>query len=113
MAKEVLRKQLWQIADFSGVEVITYCVMDNHFHTIVRVPDREKVMISDKELMRRCRVRYFTDGAALGSEEFVQGIFEEFRSQFGAKRRRGPRQMKGSDWEGLTVLRDLRREVFG
>ena len=303
VAKEVLRKQLWQIADFSGVEVITYCVMDNHFHTIVRVPDREKVMISDKELMRRyrvlypkptayqhadakvlemklledgeeakvlrkqllermhdvsqfmktlkqrfsiwynrthnrvgtlwserfkstlvegtdaalritaayidlnpvrakivedpkeyrwsgygeamggfvgarqgicesmrriegeemswrkaaseyrkllyckgaspsprggakisdkewkkvileggkvpvaaalrCRVRYFTDGAALGSEEFVQGIFEEFRSQFGAKRKSGPRQMKGSDWEGLTVLRDLRREVFG
>ena len=58
VAKEVLRKQLWQIADFSGVEVITYCVMDNHFHTIVRVPDREKVMISDKELMRRYRVLY-------------------------------------------------------
>ena len=58
VAKEVLRKQLWQIADFSGVEVITYCVMDNHFYTIVRVPDREKVMISDKELMRRYRVLY-------------------------------------------------------
>ncbi len=303
VAKEVLRKELWQIADFSGVEVITYCIMSSHFHVMVRIPDRESVMISDKELMRRyrvlypmptayqqadakvlemklledgedakelrkqllermhdvsqfmktlkqrfsiwynrshnrvgtlwserfkstlvegtdaamriaaayidlnpvrakivkdpkeyrwsgygeamggsadarqgicesirrfdgeelswrkaaseyrkllyckgaspspsggakiaddewrrvieaggkvpvaaalrCRVRYFTDGAVLGSEEFVQGIFEEFRSQFGAKRKSGPRRMKGSDWEGLTVLRDLRREVFG
>ena len=60
----------------------------------------------------RCRVRYFADGAVLGSEEFVQGIFEEFRSQFGAKRKSGPRRMKGSDWEGLTVLRDLRAVVL-
>ena len=303
VAKEVLRKQLWQIADFSGVEVITYCILSSHFHVLARIPDRENVMISDKELMRRyrvlypeptryqqadakvlemklledgeeakalrkqllermhdvsqfmktlkqrfsiwynrshnrvgtlwserfkstlvegtdaalritaayidlnpvrakivddpkdyrwscygeamggfsrarygicesirrfeetevswrkaaseyrkllyckgaspspsggakisdehwrkvieeggkvpvaaalrCRVRYFTDGAVLGSEEFVQEIFEEFRNQFGAKRKSGPRRMKGSDWEGLTVLRDLRREVFG
>ena len=303
MAKEVLRKQLWQIADFSGVEVISYCLLSSHFHVLARVPDRESVVISDKELMRRyrvlypkptpyqqadakvlemklledgeegkalrkqllarmhdvsqfmktlkqrfsiwynrshnrvgtlwserfkstvvegtdaalritaayidlnpvrakivndpkdyrwsgygeamggfararhgicesirrsdreeidwrkaaseyrkllyckgaspspsggatipdeewrkviqgggkvpvaaalrCRVRYFTDGAVLGSEGFVQGVFEEFRSQFGAKRKSGPRRMKGSDWEGLTVLRELRREVFG
>ena len=303
VAKEVLRKQLWQIADFSGVEVITYCVMSSHFHVQIRVPDRERMKVSDQELMRRyrvlyprptpyqqadakvlemkllengeeaaalrkqllermhdvsqfmktlkqrfsiwynrthnrvgtlwserfkstlvegtdaairitaayielnpvrakivsdpkdyrwsgygeamggsvrarhgieesirrsrseelnwrkasseyrkllyckgaspspsggttipdekwrnviqkggkvpvaaalrCRVRYFTDGAVLGSEEFVQGIFLEFKSQFGTKRKSGPRQMKGSDWEGLTVLRDLRREVFG
>ncbi len=303
MAKEVLRKQLWQIADFSGVEVITYCLLNSHFHALVQVPDRESVVISDKELMRRyrvlypkptpyqqadakvlemklledgeegkalreqllarmhdvsqfmktlkqrfsiwynrshnrvgtlwserfkstlvegtdaalritaayidlnpvrakivddpkdyrwsgygeamggnararrgicesirhsdreeirwrkaaseyrkllyckgalrspsggatipdeewrkviqsggkvpvaaalrCRVRYFTDGAVLGSEGFVQGVFEEFRSQFGAKRKSGPLRMKGSDWEGLTVLRELRREVFG
>lgn len=23
--KEMLRKMLWQVADFSGVEVLTYC----------------------------------------------------------------------------------------
>ena len=37
-AKEVLRKMIWQVADFSGVEVLTYCVMSNHFHVLVRVP---------------------------------------------------------------------------
>ena len=54
--KEVLRKMIWQIADFSGVEVLTYCVMSNHFHVLVRVPERGDV--SDAELMRRYRVLY-------------------------------------------------------
>ena len=58
VAKEVLRKQLWQIADFSGVEVITYCVMSSHFHVQIRVPDRERMKVSDQELMRRYRVLY-------------------------------------------------------
>ena len=302
-AKEQLRKQLWQIADFSGVEVITYCIMSSHFHVLVGVPDKEAAGVTDRELMRRyrvlypkptryqeadlmvlgkkrlanaeeaegvrrrllgrmhdisqfmktlkqrfstwynrthdregtlwserykstlvegtgaalritsayidlnpvrakvvddpkeyrwsgygeamegsvrarrgicesvgcadddeinwttaareyrkllyceaadpsssggetvpeekwrkvmreggkvpvaaalrCRVRYFTDGAVLGSEEYVAQIFEEFRSHFGPRRKSGPRPMKGSDWEGLMVMRDLRKEVFG
>ena len=53
---EVLRKMLWQVADFSGVEVLTYCIMSNHFHVLVRVDDGQK--ISDAELMRRYKVLY-------------------------------------------------------
>ncbi|MEO0510984.1 MAG: transposase, partial [Verrucomicrobiota bacterium] len=29
--KEVLRKMFGQVADFCGVELLTYCVMSNHF----------------------------------------------------------------------------------
>ncbi len=304
VSKERLRRQLWQVADFSGVEVLTYCLMNNHFHVLVRVPDKEESVLSDRELLRRytvlypeptphqpmtvkylravlkrkgreaalwrrrllarmhdvsefmktlkqrytiwynhshdrygtlwaerfkstivegreaalrvtaayidlnpvragivedpkdyrwsgygeavggnpdaregiaeavsgsyggplkwreasreyrqllyckgsleapkeslrgripteawikameeggklpiaaalrCRVRYFTDGAVLGSKAFVESFFFEYRDQFGKKRRSGARKMKGSDWEGLTVVRDLRREVF-
>jgi len=54
--KEVLRKMLWQVADFCGVELLTYCIMSNHFHVLLRVPDR--ATISDKELLRRYRVLY-------------------------------------------------------
>ncbi len=305
VSKERLGKQLWQVADFSGVEMLTYCVMSNHFHVLIRVPDREEVVLSDRELVRRygvlypertayqtmtvkylaavlkrggeeaqmwrrrllarmhdvsefmktlkqrytiwynqsherygtlwaerfkstivegkeaalrvtaayidlnpvragivedpkdyrwsgygeavggriearegiaeavsasygrllkwreasreyrqllyctgslgapqeslrgripteawikvmeeggklpiaaalrCRVRYFTDGAVLGSKEYVESIFSQYRDRFGSKRRSGARKMKGSDWEGMTVVRDLRREVFG
>ncbi|MBL9214307.1 MAG: transposase, partial [Opitutaceae bacterium] len=29
VAKEVLRKQLWQVADYTGVEIITYAILSN------------------------------------------------------------------------------------
>ena len=54
--KEILRKMLWQVADFCGVEILTYCVMSNHFHVLVRVP--EKGPVSDAELLRRFKVLY-------------------------------------------------------
>lgn len=56
--KEVFRKQLWQVADFCGVRVLTYCLMSNHIHVLVDVPDRTEVSVSDAELMRRYRVLY-------------------------------------------------------
>ena len=54
--KEVLRKMLWQAADFCGVEILTYCVMSNHFHVLLRVP--EACGLSDSELLRRYKVLY-------------------------------------------------------
>jgi len=54
--KEILRKMIRQVADFCGVEVLTYCIMTNHFHVLVRVPDGEQV--SDVELKRRYKVLY-------------------------------------------------------
>lgn len=58
--KEVLRKMIWQVADFSGVEVLTYCVMANHFHVLVRVPavTASGQDVSDEELLRRYQVLY-------------------------------------------------------
>ena len=57
MEKEVLRKMIWQVADFSGIRVITYAVMKNHFHLFVEVPKKGSE-ISDEELVRRFRVLY-------------------------------------------------------
>ena len=61
----------------------------------------------------RCRVRYFCDGAILGSVAFVNGLFESHRWRFGPKRSSGARKMRGGDWGELRVLRDLRKEVVG
>ncbi|MET3873265.1 transposase [Puniceicoccus vermicola] len=54
--REVLRKMIWQVADFSGIRVVTYAVMKNHFHVLVEVP--AEVSISDEELVRRYRRLY-------------------------------------------------------
>ncbi len=54
--KEVLRKMIWQVADFCGVEVLTYCILSNHFHVLIRVDDGLEV--TDRELLRRYKLLY-------------------------------------------------------
>lgn len=56
VAKEVLRKQLWQVADYCGVQILTYAILANHFHVLVRVPQASEV--TDQELLRRYEVLY-------------------------------------------------------
>jgi hypothetical protein len=68
--------------------------------------------ISLKEALR-IRVRYFSDGAVMGSKSFVEKVFEANRQQFGSKRKTGARKMRGANWESLHVIRDLRGNLLG
>jgi len=54
--REVLRQQIWKVAEFCGIKVLTYQVMINHFHLLAHVP--KKVTISDEDLLRRHRALY-------------------------------------------------------
>ena len=65
------------------------------------------------EVLRR-KVRYFCDGAALGSAGFVEEVCEGLRTsgRIGAARKSGARRLRGSDWGELRVLRDLQVRVF-
>ena len=42
--KEAMVKLIGKMARFCGIEVLTYCVMGNHFHLLVRVWDKETWM---------------------------------------------------------------------
>ena len=62
----------------------------------------------------RCRVRYFTDGAVIGSKEFVNEAFASARERFGAKRKDGARTMRGSGSGAkglLWSIRDLHKGI--
>ena len=78
--KEILRKIIWQVADFSGVEVLTYCVLSNHFHVLIRVMGDQ--VVSDAELMRRFRVlcpkptKYQTESAKVMESQLCAGGVE-------------------------------------
>ena len=61
----------------------------------------------------RCRIRYFSGAAAIGSREFVEGVFKNQRDQFSTGRKTGARRMKGLADAELFVLRDLQLDVFG
>jgi putative transposase len=39
--KEALRRIIWRMAEFSGIKVVTYCLMSNHFHLLAEVPHRD------------------------------------------------------------------------
>ncbi len=59
------------------------------------------------------RVRYLTDGGAIGGGDFLQEVFEENRERFSKNRNTAGKRMRGSNWGGLQVLRGLRHNVFG
>jgi REP element-mobilizing transposase RayT len=64
--------------------------------------------------MLQHRIRYFTDGAVIGSRIFVDEAFANSRSRFGPKRNSGARKMRGNATAAGTVLwsmRDLRKGI--
>lgn len=64
--------------------------------------------------MLRWRVRYFSDGAAIGSRGFVDELFNQCRDRFGSKRRNGARKLKGTATAAsglLWSMRDLREKI--
>lgn len=64
--------------------------------------------------MLRCRIRYFTDGAVIGSRNFVNDAFANARERFGPKRKTGARRMKGDGAAAsnqLWSLRDLKQKI--
>ena len=51
---------IWKVAAFCGMEVITYCMMSNHFHILLRVPER--AVLTDAQLIERLEGLYGTKG---------------------------------------------------
>ncbi len=80
--KEAFRRMMWRMSAFSGVGVLTYVVMDNHFHILAQVPDREKWLRKfegeegEKKLLKHLATVY--------SKKFVEQLQREiatFREQ--------------------------------
>jgi hypothetical protein len=62
----------------------------------------------------RCRLRYFTDGAVLGSKAFVATQLVIYRKKTGRRQRTGPRALPAwTDFGDWAILRSLRRPAFG
>jgi hypothetical protein len=62
----------------------------------------------------RHRIRYFTDGAVLGSQAFVALQIAAFRERSRLGPRIAPRTLPAiTDWDGLSTLRALRGMGFG
>ena len=63
----------------------------------------------------RCRIRYFTDGAVLGSKAFVETHLHAYRASTGRRERTAVRLIPPvAEWgSSLATLRSLRKNAFG
>ncbi len=172
--RDAFRKIMRQVEAFSGVRVITWTILSNHFHVLLTVPPKPATPLSDQQILDRCRSLYsaaamtevewefddarrlgpahldavrekylrrmwdlsefmktlkqkftgwfnrthtregtlwerrFTDGLAIGSESFIEEVFEALRGAFSETRQSGARRMNGGDWGELRTARKLR-----
>ena len=70
--KEMFVKMMRKAEYFCGVEVLSYCVMDNHFHILAHVPKRQEV--TEEMLVDRVGVLY---GDRMAAE--MRARWEQYR----------------------------------
>jgi len=66
--REMFRKIMRQVEAFSGVRVITWTILSNHFHLLLEVPRAER--LDDDEILERCRALYSAAGMVAVEWEF-------------------------------------------
>ena len=90
--KDTVVNMLYRAAEFSGVDVLSYVVMDNHFHLCIRIP--EKMVVPEEEVLRRIGVLYGEDRMEDircnleelrkdGDDEAVGVLIEKYRARMG------------------------------
>ena len=80
----------------------------------IKVEDLHRVIAEGGTLplatILRCRLRYFTDGAVLGSRAFVEVQLAKYRNKTGRREGTRPRELPAwANWGDLATLRGLRR----
>lgn len=116
--KEGFRKQMWKVAEFCGVEILTYCVMNNHFHVLVRVPEKKDAdkKTHNQELLRRARGLYGTDSEKSRQIEMQFSLGGESARRM---RDRLLARMHGLSWymrllkQRMSIWHNRRSEGFG
>lgn len=97
--KEAFRRLMWRMAKFSGVRVLTYAVMGNHFHLLVSVPHRETFVArfegegGEEKLLKHLELLYspeylaqlrreLADFRARGIPDAAEALLKKFRDRF-------------------------------
>jgi REP element-mobilizing transposase RayT len=110
LAEALVKYRVWLFGEGEEIEG-----MDGEGRPLRRGFSREAVaqVVAEKGRVApadylRLRVRYFADGAVLGTRGFVNGIFKAYRKRFGKKRKDGARRLRGLESKELFALRNLR-----
>ena len=80
--KKRFRDLLRRAEAFSGVRVLTWCILDNHFHVLVHITEPPEEGLSEKVILNRCSRLYSKDEMLA-----IRETMERFRKQSGDKER--------------------------
>ena len=97
--KEAFRLLMWKMARFSGIQILTYAVMGNHFHLLVSVPNQKKFITrfegakGEELLFRHLKLLYSKEYLAAlqhelkeyrdrGLPELAEEILAKYRKRF-------------------------------
>ena len=69
--REKFRMLMRMQENFSGCKVLAYCVMSNHFHILLEVPPKNRLVLDDAELLKRLSSTY--------TEAYVASVAKELR----------------------------------
>ena len=93
--KEALRRVIWRMAEFSGIKIVTYCLMSNHFHLLAEVPHRQTWL--ERFAGPQGEAKLLEHLSILYSRSYV-GLLREELAEFRAR--------------GMAVLADQRLEAI-
>jgi putative transposase len=68
--RDVFRKIMRQVEAFSGVRIITWTILSNHFHLLLEVSPKPATPLDDDEILDRCRHIYSPDAMIAVEWEF-------------------------------------------
>ena len=86
--RDVFRKIMRQVEGFSGVRVLTWTILSNHFHVLIEVPPAPDVALTDDEILARCRCLYSSEQMFAVEWEFSEAqrmggvVLERLRARF-------------------------------
>lgn len=91
--KSIFCKIMRKVEAFSGVQILTYALMSNHFHILLRIPEDQGVLDED-ELVHRMQILYdaahcckrfqqWQEWRDSGREDLVEAELEALRARMG------------------------------
>jgi putative transposase len=106
--RDVFRKVLRQVEGFSGVKVLTWTILSNHFHLLLEVPPPPVVALTDDEILERCRSLYSKGGMVV-----VEWEFEEAGREGGPELERVREKYLKRMWDLSEFMKTLKQKFTG
>ncbi len=70
--KEFFRKTMRCLEEFTGVQVVTYCIMDNHIHLLLGVPDKDEMPPLTEETLLTSLEQMYDAHTLLGVQQELE-----------------------------------------